>query len=77
MALNGSRSKLCNSLNYIAYKYKINKEQISQNVVCSVYKEDDIRKAGNIKDLCHIRDNRSTEFSTIEINYMLNYLCTD
>ena len=77
MALNGSRSKLCNSLNYIAYKYKINKEQISKNVVCSVYREDDIMKAGNIIDLCHIRDTRSTEFSTIEINYMLNYLCTD
>ena len=77
MALNGSRSKLCNSLNYIAYKYKISKEQISKNVVCSVYREDDIMKAGNIIDLCHIRDTRSTEFSTIEINYMLNYLCTD
>ena len=41
-----------------------------------VFNECDKKNAGNVHDLCYIRDNKSTLFSVHEINVLLEYICT-
>jgi len=74
-----SSSKFCNSINYMQYKYNIDKNNIStivnitSNVQCS---ESDLMVAGNVLDLCYLRDTRSSHIRNDEINTMLQFLCT-
>ena len=82
--MNGSGSSVSKSLNYIASLYNITKYHIGfdyTNIVNRMYNsivfnEWDKMNAGNVHDLCYIRDNKSTLFSVQEINVLLEYICT-
>lgn len=83
LALHGSRSTVCRSLNYVCHKYGINKYRVKD--VCATVVNDnfgDLRgdqinlcKAGAIKDLLYIRDSHSSELTNNEINFILEQLC--
>jgi hypothetical protein len=88
-ALYGSRSAVCNSLNYICHKYDIYKYDIvtmgrgaytskfvHRNVRMGA-SNDNLAKAGAIKDLIKMRDCADSDLSPIEIKWILEHLCTD
>ena len=85
MAINGSRSKVCNSINHISYKYGFDKYLFLKNnthyqchsIISCSYEENHCIIAGNISDLCYIRDTGNSQFSQYEIEEMLYLLCTD
>ena len=84
LVLGGSASKVCNSLNRMVYLYSLDKHQLSnmskdacKTLVCSSSCDADLVTAGNIADLCYIRDTKSTAFSRDEISEMLEVLCTE
>ena len=89
MSLNGSRSNLCNSINYICYRYGMNKYNLP-NVDCkrlirilnvsdaSDSIEYNLVLAGAIKDAIFLRDCKNHPlFSYDEFNIFIEYLCTE
>ena len=84
LMMNGSGSAVFKSLNYIASVYNITKCHIGFNYTnivnrmhnSIVFNECDKKNAGNVHDLCYIRDNKSTLFSVHEVNVLLEYICT-
>ena len=80
LALNGSCSKLCNSITHICHKYHLNRYSIGVNngiLLNSVLATDqDLMCAGNILDLCYIRDSSCTMLSSEELNELLMFFCT-
>lgn len=80
LAINGSSSKICNSINHISYLYGIDKYNLDctsvNNIIDTSSSNEDLLLVGNIIDLCFLRDSHNNIFSKDEINFMLNYLCT-
>ena len=78
MALNGSSSSYSNSVNRIALIYHVDKHKL--NGCKSIKRSDDevvnLMTAGNIVDLCHIRDTGQSSLRRSEIDFLLLYLCT-
>ena len=74
LCINGSESSVCNSLNYIAYHYKLDKHSLdyntfSQAIIDNFNKIDDdiLVNAGLLSDCLTIIDNHNTKFSRSEI----------
>ena len=77
IALNGSQSKICDSLNYICYKYHLDKFNLNINNICHLknsYSEAEEVKAGLLRDLIHYRENNPFDG---DVKIMINELCTD
>lgn len=78
LALNGSCSNVCHSLNHVAYKNNIDKYSLGN--ICEFYSdalEKDLMAAGSIIDLCYLRDTGCSAFSRHEINDLLLFFCTN
>ena len=83
LAIDGSNSDACKSVNFICSKYDINKYIIPtvsyRDSICTYFSctEDYSVSAGAICDLCYIRDHiiHTTNFDIYEVEYMIDYLC--
>lgn len=85
LALNGSRSHMCCSLNFVCRKYGVNKRRIesdgrqafvSRFTQFSVDEnEDNMSKAGAIRDLLDMRDSRVSVLTENELEFILNESC--
>ena len=85
LSLGGSRSIVCNSINYVCQKYKVNKYSLSQTGAVracisahaeTVNSRGDLITAGCIKDLIVLREQHNTAFTANEINELITFLCT-
>ena len=84
--IGGSRSSVCNSLNYILSKYGIPKQNFRSHVLPELlsilrnYHQGTnhlITTANSIREVCEIRDGSLiSNLSKTECNELLNYLCT-
>ena len=83
LALNGSRSKVSNSINYIAYKCSLSKYDIMYHKKIGELKcilettecEDNCIRCGNVLDL-FLKQEQKGFFTESEIKYMIDFLCT-
>ena len=74
------------NINLVAYKLNCNRDILGNNASVFTKYVTHCRKnsnnavdsqiVGNIKDLLHLRDTKSTTFTVSETNFMLNHLCT-
>ena len=84
-ALNGSMSKISNTVNHVSCLLKVSKHLLLQSSVqqklirCgNQIPENVMSKAGNICDLLLLRENSVISLFTYdELTSMINYLCTD
>ncbi len=85
LSLGGSRSNVCNSINYVCQKYKVNKYSLSQTGAVracisahaeTVNSRGDLITAGCVKDLIVLREQHNTAFTSTEINQLITFLCT-
>jgi hypothetical protein len=86
LALHGSMSATCNSLNFVCYKLKMDKyclnsynvnHIIHQSLACNSFNEMVHRKVVLINELLSIRDDLGNyEFDKVELDYMIEYMCT-
>ena len=83
LSINGSKSNVCNSFNFICHKYNIkNKMSMFSNFglmseVSNQLSEPDQINISNIKDILYIRDSMSTNFSKCELNDLINYFAVN
>ncbi len=85
LALHGSRSAACHSLNFVCKKYEICKHSIASEgrgvYVCKFTNihigasDDNLYKSSAIKDFITLREHGDSELSTADINTILEYLC--
>ena len=87
LSINGSKSDLSNSINFICSKYNINKYQIadmpaSDALIClcevryEKLSENVLKSAGAIKDLLCLKESNDNNFTVNEIDTMIEYICT-
>ena len=79
LALYGSCSPACNNLNFLAHKYNFCKADILESVPHlspSVPNNELQRQSALVKDLLTMRWNKSSGFSSHEINFMIEYITT-
>ena len=81
MALRGSNYCVSNSLSYISNKNHVKRTTCNKTGLANTQidvSENHKQTAGAIIDLLYIRDNMSnTEFTSEEVNFLLQYLCTE
>jgi hypothetical protein len=86
LALNGSGSTACNSINYISERYSFCKYDVTNlrlgHFIGIINRYEATRPvdsvtAGAISDLVYLRDTRSAPgFTNLEVQTLLDYLCT-
>ena len=86
LALNGSGSTACNSINYISERYSFCKYDVTNlrlgHFIGIINRYEATRPvdsvtAGAISDLVYLRDTRSAPgFTHLEVQTLLDYLCT-
>ena len=83
-ALNGSMSKVSNTLNHMSYLLKESKTSIVQGkktckaLVSLSDNQVVLQKAANIVDLLYLREkSKSSAFTNSELTTMINHLCTE
>ena len=87
MALRGSRSKTCNSINFICTKYWFPKQNLAYrdihdivDKVCQVsdetHAQDDLITASVISEMLSARDNKHFEVLSLDQINIIIYLCT-
>ena len=72
LALNGSSSSHCNSINRIALKLNVDEHNLYGSKVIKSYVDEEVNlmTAGNIIDLCQIRHTGQSSFRRSEIDYL-------
>ena len=82
-ALRGSSSIVGKNLCTISNKLNIGRYEIGRkniqfsSIINKDNTEDDQQAVGVIKDLLYLRDKKTTKFKNVEIQFMLDFLCTE